>query len=92
MGTDRRQLELADLQNLGAPPFVLDDPAEEKEWRRYHRTMGGVVHLLNATLVVVNNGLKQLNNGTDPCTVRHDCALIATFCFVASDSCSFHSR
>jgi hypothetical protein len=30
MGTNRPWLELADLQNLGAPLFVLDDPAEER--------------------------------------------------------------
>jgi hypothetical protein len=31
MGTNRPRVELADLQNPGAPPFVLNDPAEEKD-------------------------------------------------------------
>jgi hypothetical protein len=33
MGTVMLWLEWADTQNPRAPPFILDDPAEEKEWR-----------------------------------------------------------
>jgi hypothetical protein len=58
MGIDMPWLEWADLQNLGAPPFVLYDPTEEREWCSYHRIMGGVAHLLNTTLAVANDGLK----------------------------------
>jgi hypothetical protein len=85
------RLELADLQNLGAPPFILDDPVE-KDWRRYHRIMGGVVHLLNATVVVANDGLKHLNSVTDPCEVRRARALFTASCFVVSNLCPFRSR
>jgi hypothetical protein len=66
MGTNVPRLELADLQNLGAPPFILDNPAKE-EWHSYHGIMGGVTHLLNAALVTANDGMKQLNSATDPC-------------------------
>jgi hypothetical protein len=90
-GTNRPWLELVDLQNPGAPPFVLDDPTKEKEWRHCHGIMGGVAHLLNATLVMANDRLKLLNSATNPCTVWRACALIAAFCFVASNLCSFRS-
>jgi hypothetical protein len=92
MGTNRPWLELADLQNPRAPPFVLDDPAEDKEWRRFHEIMGGMAHLLNTTLVIVNDGLKQFNSATNPYEVRRAHALIAASCFVASDLCFFRSR
>jgi hypothetical protein len=85
------RLELVDLQNPGAPPFILDDPAEEKDWRRYHGIMGGVAHLLNVMVVKVNDGLKQLNSATDPCEVRLARALVATSCFVVSNLCPFCS-
>jgi hypothetical protein len=69
MGTDIPRLEWLDPQDSGAPPFVLDDPAEKKEWRSYHGIMGGVAQLLNATLTAANDGLKQLNSAADPCVV-----------------------
>jgi hypothetical protein len=59
-----------DLQNLGAPPFILDDSAEEKEWRDYCGIMTGVAHLLHTALVSMNNELKQLNSAINPCMVR----------------------
>jgi hypothetical protein len=92
MGINRPWLKLVDLQNPRAPPFVLDDPEEEKEWRRYHGIMGGVAHLLNTTLVIVNDGLKQFYSVTNPYEVRRAHALNAASCFVASDLCFFHSR
>jgi hypothetical protein len=53
----------------GAPPFILDDPTEEKERLNYCGIMRGVVHLLNTALISANDGLKQLNSVTDPCTI-----------------------
>jgi hypothetical protein len=50
-------LKLADLQNPSAPPFILDDLAEE-EWHHYHGIMGGMAYLLNAALVTADDGLK----------------------------------
>jgi hypothetical protein len=54
---------------FGAPPFILDDPAEEKERLNYCGIMRGVVHLLNTALILANDGLKQLNSVTNPCTI-----------------------
>jgi hypothetical protein len=71
------------------PAVLLDDPAEEKDWRRYHGIMGGMAHLLNAALIMANDRLKELNSAL------HGMArlcLDCRFCFVASNSCSFHSR
>jgi hypothetical protein len=43
---------------FGAPPFILDDPTEEKERLNYCGIMRGVVHLLNTALILANDGLK----------------------------------
>jgi hypothetical protein len=72
-------LEWVDPQNPGAPPFILDDLAEEREWRSYHGIMGSMAHLLNTVLVSVNNRLKQLNSAADPCMVQ--CAPDCRFLF-----------
>jgi hypothetical protein len=70
IGTDMPWLEWADPQNHGAPPFILDDLAREREWHSYHGIIGSVAHLLNTMLVSANNGLKQLNSAADPCMVQ----------------------
>lgn len=57
VGTGKPQLEWSDLQNPGAASFVLDDPAEEKEWRSYHSILMGVALLMNKALATVNDGL-----------------------------------
>jgi hypothetical protein len=92
MGTNMPRLKLVDLQNLGAPPFIPDDPAEETDWRHYHGIMGGMAHLLNTALGVVNDGLKQLNSAIDPCEVRCARPLVVASCFVVSNLCPFRSR
>jgi hypothetical protein len=58
IGTNMLWLKFMDPQNPGALPFVLDDPAEEREWRSYHGIVGGMAHLLNPALVTANDGLK----------------------------------
>lgn len=68
MGTNMPRLMWADQQNPRAPPFILDDPAEEKEWHDYCGIMKGVAHLLHTALVSANNGLKQF--ATDPYLVQ----------------------
>jgi hypothetical protein len=90
MGTNMHRLELVDLQNPGAPPFILDNPVE-KDWHCYLGIMGGVAHLLNVTLVTANDGLKQLNSAADPCEVQRAHALVAASCFVVSNLCPFGS-
>jgi hypothetical protein len=58
IGNNMSWLKFTDPQNPGAPPFVLDDPAEEREWRNYHGIVGGMAHLLNIALVTANDRLK----------------------------------
>jgi hypothetical protein len=94
-GLDRDQhasLELADLQNLGASPFILVDPVEDMDWCHYHEIMGGVAHLLNAAMVAANDMLKQLNSAANPYEVRCAHALVAASCFAMSSLCSFRSH
>jgi hypothetical protein len=39
LGTGLPRLEWADPQNLGAAPFILDDPMEEREWVSYNEML-----------------------------------------------------
>lgn len=55
-------LEWVDPQNLGATSFVLNDPAEEREWVSYNGTLRGVTRLMHTALVSMNDGLAQLNS------------------------------
>lgn len=47
-GGDR--LEWVDLLNLGAPPFLLDNLAEEADWHNFQATVKNFVSGLGATL------------------------------------------
>lgn len=49
-------LEWEDPQNLGAPPFVLDNPTEEKDCHDFCAIIRGVIHGLSTSLSSLHSG------------------------------------
>jgi hypothetical protein len=51
------RIELGDLQSPWAPPFVLDDPAEEVDWRNFQATVGDVASGLGTSLRLLSDAV-----------------------------------
>jgi hypothetical protein len=63
----RPRIEWVDPQNLGAPPFVLDDATEAGEWLGFDVRIRGVARTMDSMLVSLQGALR-------PYQVWHACA------------------